>query len=179
VLMKCAAAEILSLVVRLSVLLVVLVSMALISSARADNFSSVRYDPKTNEIVAQMSYRGTNANHAFSLRWGKCMDREDGSGKEISADVIDDQWDDAALHDYGRTARFSLAGVTCRPARVTLRSPPRFYFTIFVPGVPVAHVVAHAPGCRPGYRLRGGSTCIPAVVLQDDRSESAPDSPTR
>jgi hypothetical protein len=154
--MKSAMVEIHRLVIRLPVLLVALVSMATICPARADNFSSVRYDPKTNEIVARMLYRGTNAHHTFSLRWGQCMERDDGSGKEIEADVIDDQWDDAALHDYRRTARFSLAGVTCRPARVTLRSPPRFYYTIFVPpGPSTAHVVAHPPGCRSGYRLRG------------------------
>jgi hypothetical protein len=150
----------------LLVLMVILISRVPLDEARADNFSSVRYDPQTDEIVARMLYRGSNSNHQFSLQWGTCTEREDGSGKQIAVDVIDNQWNDAALRDYRRTARFSLDDMTCRPARVTLRTPPRFYYTIFVPRASAVVHTAHPSGCRPGYRPRGGSMCVPIIVLR-------------
>lgn len=79
-------------------------------------------------------YRGTNPDHVFRLQWGACRPLGDtGSVSQIAAEVLDAQWNDAALHNYKRTVRFSLAGLRCRPAEVTLRTAPRFYYTLLVP----------------------------------------------
>ncbi len=51
----------------MNALLAVLILALAVGAASADNFSSVRDDPKTDEIVARMIYRGTNSHHRFSL----------------------------------------------------------------------------------------------------------------
>jgi len=133
------------------------------ASVRADNFGSVHYDAKNDAIVAEMIYRGTNAHHEFSLQWGACRQRENGAVQEIEAQVIDSQWNDRARHEYRRTARLSLAEMPCRPARVTLRTAPRFYYTIFIPAEDFH--LRHPVGCGPGSSpRRGGSMCIPDAV---------------
>lgn len=101
--------------------------------AVADNFESVQYDARKDELVARMIYRGTNAHHGFSLKWGRCQGLDNEPGHQIAADVLDDQWDDAALRTYRRTVRFALKDMPCRPARVTLRTPPRFFYTVLIP----------------------------------------------
>jgi hypothetical protein len=101
-------------------------------SAGADNFASAHYDARTDQLVVTMIYGGTNPNHTFELQWGECRNRGAGPA-EIDAAVIDHQWDDAAKRDYRRTVKFSLEGLHCRPARVTLRTPPRFYYTLLIP----------------------------------------------
>ncbi|MGA8707144.1 MAG: hypothetical protein WB646_09170 [Steroidobacteraceae bacterium] len=114
--------------------------LALIASpsARADTFASVHYDARTDELVATMIYRGTNPHHAFTLQWGACRQPADSHGpQEIAADVLDSQWNDSALQSYRQTVRFSLASLSCRPAKVTLRTAPRFLYTVFVPRAPV------------------------------------------
>jgi hypothetical protein len=105
-------------------------------TANADNFASAHYDANTNELVVTLFYRGTNPDHTFRLQWGECKPLGDaGAGSQISADVLDDQWNDAALHNYKQTVRFSLADLRCRPAEVTLRTAPRFYYSLFIPAV--------------------------------------------
>ena len=104
------------------------------STAGADNFASGHYDAHTDELVVDLLYRGTNPDHTFSLQWGACRSLGNGGDlSQIAAGVLDNQWDDAATHSYERTVRFSLAGLRCRPAEVTLRAAPRFYYTVFVP----------------------------------------------
>jgi len=71
--------------------------------SRADNFGKVRYDRQTDRMIVTMIYRGTNPNHNFSLKWGECQASESGS-------------------------------MPCsRPLRVTLRSAPRFIYTLTIP----------------------------------------------
>jgi hypothetical protein len=77
-------------------------------------------------------YRGTNPDHQFSLKWGPCIDHG-GNRHEIVAELLDQQYEDAARKDYKKTVRMSLAGMDCRPAAVTLRTAPRFYYTLTVP----------------------------------------------
>jgi hypothetical protein len=98
--------------------------------SQADNFRKVTYDPGTDELV--VVYRGTNPDHQFSLKWGPCIDRG-GSQHEIVAELLDQQFQDAARKDYKKTLRMSLAAMDCRPAAVTLRTAPRFYYTLTVP----------------------------------------------
>jgi hypothetical protein len=101
-------------------------------AGHADNFQKVYYDPATDELVIVVLYRGTNPDHQFSLKWGPCIDR--GSDRhEIVAELLDQQYEDAARKDYRKTLRMSLAGMDCRPAAVTLRTAPRFYYTLAVP----------------------------------------------
>jgi len=139
--------------------------------ASAADFLAVRYDPNTDEIVARMTYLGSNSWHRFSVHWGTCMDREGEAGKAIEAQVIDDQRNDARVHSYSSTTRFSLMDLHCRPAEVTLRTGQRFYYKIFVPAGPTNPRYTNAPQkgrCAPGYHHAGGSMCVPAVPPQCD-----------
>jgi hypothetical protein len=99
----------------------------------ADNFSNVHYDGRKDEIVVTMAYRGTNPDHKFSLQWGDCKQLPNGGGSEIVAEVVDNQWEDAARQDFKKTTRFGLADLRCRPAKLTLRTAPRFYVTLPIP----------------------------------------------
>ena len=100
----------------------------------ADNFAGVYFDKKTDQLVVTMSYRGTNPTHHFSLQWGECLADQPGSLSTAEAEVLDDQWNDVEQKDYKKTTRFSLSGLPCgRPARVTLRTAPRFFYTLTIP----------------------------------------------
>ncbi|HEY2682232.1 MAG TPA: hypothetical protein VGI93_01875 [Steroidobacteraceae bacterium] len=99
--------------------------------AFADNFAGVRYDPKTDELVVRMRYRGTNPDHNFTVQWGQC--RQTDQGSTIDGDVLDDQARDGAHQSFTKTVRFDVSGIACRPARVTLHTAPRFYYQILLP----------------------------------------------
>lgn len=109
--------------------------LAIIASvpAQADNFSRVYYDAGTDRLVVTMRYRGTNPNHAFSLRWGQCKASQGGDLPEVAVEVLDSQAQDAESKGFKTTTRFDLANLPCRPAKVTLRTAPRFYFTLVIP----------------------------------------------
>jgi hypothetical protein len=112
----------------------VTLSLCATTAAYAATFSSVYYDSKTNELVATMMYQGTNPDHQFSVQWGNCQALgDDDSQHQIAAEVLDSQWNDDAQQTFTKTVRFSLANVTCRPATVTLRSAPRFLYTVEIP----------------------------------------------
>ena len=100
----------------------------------ADTFFSAYYDPTSNELVVTMSYRGTNPDHQFSVQWGACQASRDGkTSQQIAGDIQDSQWNDLAQSPFTKTVRFSLANLNCRPATVTLRTPPRFEYTLQIP----------------------------------------------
>jgi hypothetical protein len=103
------------------------------SAARADNFASVYYDARKDQLVVTLYYRGTNPDHVFSLHWGRCKESADGNGHEIVAEVLDNQWQDAERDNFKKTTRFGLADLDCRPAKLTLRTAPRFYYTLQIP----------------------------------------------
>jgi hypothetical protein len=103
------------------------------SAAQAATFSSASYDQKTNELVVTMVYGGTNPNHQFSVQWGTCRPLGNNGNHQIVADVLDSQWDDAAKQQFTTTVRFSLAGVNCLPAAITLRTAPKYEYTLQVP----------------------------------------------
>jgi len=108
----------------------------LIQSAQADNFTNVYYDAAKDQLVVTIAYRGTNRRHRFSLQWGQCNPSQDGTSNEVTADVLDSQWQDDAINDYQKTTRFSLASMPCRPATVTLRAAPHFLATVVIPAAP-------------------------------------------
>ncbi len=106
-------------------------------TAHADTFGGAHYERSTDTLVVTMHYRGTNPNHGFTLRWGRCRAPEaDRPRASIAADVLDDQATDVEKQDYSVTARLSLADMPCRPARVTLRTAPRFFTVVWVPSAP-------------------------------------------
>ena len=103
-------------------------------AARADNFVNVYYEARSDQLVVTMSYRGTNPDHIFSLKWGRCKDKAEGGEREIVAEVLDSQWQDAEQSDFKKTTLFNLADVSCRPARLTLRAAPHFFYKLRIPG---------------------------------------------
>jgi hypothetical protein len=100
--------------------------------AHADTFGRVFYDRQTDQLVVTMRYRGTNPNHAFSLKWGPCESKRADGLPDVTAEVLDDQFQDLAQQDFKKTTRFDLSSLPCRPARVTLRSAPRFLYTLTI-----------------------------------------------
>jgi hypothetical protein len=101
-------------------------------ASRADSFQSASYDPVTDELVIVVEYRGTSAAHQFSLQWARCIDGGD-NRRTIVAQLLDQQFRDAAREDFTKTLRMSLADMNCRPATVTLSTAPGFYSTVEVP----------------------------------------------
>jgi hypothetical protein len=99
---------------------------------RADTFGNVLYDRQDDQLVVTMLYRGTNPNHHFSLKWGECDSTKSDDLPEVAVEVLDDQFDDGAQQDFEKTTRFSLQDLPCRPARVTLRTAPRFVYTLTI-----------------------------------------------
>jgi hypothetical protein len=94
----------------------------------------VSYDPKTNELVVTILYRGTNPDHQFSVQWSDCQTLGDAANRhQIVGEALDRQWNDDAQHTFTKTVRFSLAKLNCRPATVTLRTAPRFEYTLEIP----------------------------------------------
>jgi hypothetical protein len=112
-----------------------LVTLMLPHAAHADNFSKAYYDSRADQLVVAMIYRGTNPKHTFTLQWGQCQDVNGSNLHEVAVQVLDSQWQDEALRPYKKTVRFSLAGIPCRPAKVTLRTAPRFIYTVLIPAL--------------------------------------------
>src|SRR5579863_6293685 len=115
------------------ILLFGLAAGMLSEAAPADNFINVHYAARKDQLVVTMSYRGTNPNHTFSLKWGKCKEPKGGGGREIVVEVLDSQWQDAEQQDFRKTTRFNLADLRCRPAKLTLISAPRFFYILQIP----------------------------------------------
>jgi hypothetical protein len=120
-----------------SFVLLVLLAWTVAHSAHADNFSRVTYDGRKDELVVTMRYRGTNPDHLFSLQWGQCKGTGGSQLHEIVAEVLDSQWQDAERADFKKTTRFGLTDLSCRPATLTLRTAPRFFYTMLIPAAPV------------------------------------------
>ena len=112
-----------------------LVTLTLSHGAHADNFSKAYYDSRVDQLVVSMIYSGTNPKHTFTLQWGQCQDVNGSKLHEVAVQVLDSQWQDEALRPYKKTLRFSLADIPCRPAKVTLRTAPRFMYTVLIPAL--------------------------------------------
>ena len=103
--------------------------------AQADNFGRVRYDGLADQLIVTMIYRGSNPDHAFALKWGKCRANQSGDLPGVTLEVLDDQFNDRAQQDYKKTVRFSLAELPCpRPVKITLQTAPRFFYSLTIPG---------------------------------------------
>ena len=110
-----------------------LAALMLPLGSQADDFSNAYYDARTDQLVVSMTYGGTNSNHSFTLRWGPCQDVNGSNLHQLAGEVLDSQWQDEALRPFNKTVRFSLADIPCRPAQVTLRTAPRFIYTVLIP----------------------------------------------
>ena len=111
--------------------------MGPVRPAHADHFAGAHYDAQADVLVVSVHYLGTNPDHEFTVKWGKC--RSLASNPEVpqlSGVLADSQWNDAARAPYTKTVRIGLAGMPCRPAQVTLRSAPRYMLTISIPAAP-------------------------------------------
>ena len=111
------------------------ISLTLAAPAlQAASFSSAHYDSNTNELVVTLTYGGSNPDHQFSIQCGQCQPLgDDGAQHQIAGQVLDSQWNDDEHQTFTKTVRFSLAGLNCRPATVTLRTAPRFEYTLHIP----------------------------------------------
>lgn len=91
-------------------------ALALSAAALADTFAGVRFDPRTDELVVTMLYRGTNPNHGFSLHWDPCPAPSPGQRSyDVVAEVLDNQWNDAAQQTFTQTVRFPWRGSNAVP----------------------------------------------------------------
>jgi hypothetical protein len=121
-------------------MLAVAVAMSLPAAAvMAATFGPVHYDPNRDQLIVTMSYDGTNSSHHFSIKWGTCrkgeqLDRP--AHQTISVNILDDDHNDSAKGPYTETIRLPLANVSCRPATVTLWTPPNFSISVEIPAQP-------------------------------------------
>jgi hypothetical protein len=103
----------------------------------AEDFGPVHYDPKSDQLIVTVMYDGTNPNHHFSIQWGRCRDLVDQlhepAHKIIDVGILDDQGNDAAMKSHTKIVRVPLAGLSCRPATVTLWAPPNSSTSIDIP----------------------------------------------
>jgi hypothetical protein len=102
------------------------------SATCADDFQTISYDAATDELVIVVNYSGTNPDHQFTMDWGACQTKDDNQ-RELFGELIDQQGRDAAHQELRKTVRISLAGVDCRPAKLTVRTAPRFLATVSIP----------------------------------------------
>jgi hypothetical protein len=113
------------------------VAMVAAVAVMAEDFGPVRYDSKSNRLIVTVFYDGTNPNHHFSIHWGRCRTRVDQfhepPRKIIEVDIIDDSGNDAAVKSYTKVVRVPLAGLSCRPATVTLWTQPGTTTSIDIP----------------------------------------------
>jgi hypothetical protein len=110
-----------------------LIAGGVVSVARADTFSRVTYDAAHDELILTMAYRGTNPDHSFTLKWGTCKSSAGGTESQLAAEVLDSQSQDPARQPFEKATRFSLSDIPCRPVKLTLRTAPRFLYTLRIP----------------------------------------------
>jgi hypothetical protein len=121
-----------------SSMMIELLAWMFADSAQADTFSRVIYDNRKDELVITMRYRGTNPDHTFSLRWGPCVETAHSPLREVVVEVLDSQGQDEERADFKKTTRFGLTDLSCRPAALTLRTAPRFFYTLLIPSAAVS-----------------------------------------
>jgi hypothetical protein len=103
----------------------------------ADTLGPVQYDPKRDQLIITMFYDGTNPNHHFSIQWGRCHKLRDQlhepAHQIIYVSIVNEQGDDAAIKSYTKVIRVPLAGLSCRPATVTVWTSKNSYASLDIP----------------------------------------------
>jgi hypothetical protein len=105
----------------------------------AATFGPVRYEPNGDQLIVAMIYDGTNPNHHFAIKWGTCRKGEQldkPAHQTIGVNIVDDDHNDAAKTTYTETIRVPIANLSCRPATVTLWTPPNFSTSVEIPAFP-------------------------------------------
>jgi hypothetical protein len=121
-------------------LIAVVIATATANTAvSAATFGPVRYDPNGDQLIVTMIYDGTNPNHHFSIQWDTCrkgeqLDRP--AHQTVGVNILDDNHDDAATKTYTETIKVPLGNLSCRPATVTLWTPPDFTTSLEIPARP-------------------------------------------
>jgi hypothetical protein len=100
---------------------------AFVTPASAADILSALYDARTDEIVVDIAYRGTRADHDFTVQWDSCRDGG------VAGRLVDEQGNDAARTRFRVTRRLSLDDLPCRPAVVTLRLGRVSHMSVRVP----------------------------------------------
>lgn len=100
------------------------------ASTHAADILHARYDAASDQIVAEIAYRGTNADHDFTIQWDRC---QPGDPARLAGRLVDAQGRDVARQDYRITERIALDDMPCRPAIVTLRLGRTAHTDVFVP----------------------------------------------
>ena len=113
-----------------------LTSLTIASTAHAVNVLSMSYEKKTDELLLKVAYRGTHDKHTFSLDWDECHDYAFVDAKyQTMANLVDSEPNDKAEMEFTQDLRFSLAGIECRPVKLTIRTSPGFNRTLVVPAL--------------------------------------------
>jgi len=102
---------------------------ALAGTAAGADILDAHYDAARDQIVAEIAYRGTNADHEFVVEWGRCSAE---SPPRLAGRLIDRQGKDAAREDYRVSEEIPLRDMPCRPALVTLRLGRSAHADLFV-----------------------------------------------
>ena len=113
-----------------------LTSCAIASGANAANVLSHELRQENGRSLAQ----GRVSRHArqtrFSLDWDECRDYAFVDAKyQLMANLVDSEPNDEAVTEFTQNLRFSLAGIECRPVKLTIRTSPGFNRTIVVPAL--------------------------------------------
>lgn len=118
---------------RWAAFLTALVALQSAATATAASFLNARHDADEDDLVVTLAYRGTNSDHTFSIEWGACKPDGAAGSYQISARVLDSQWNDLARQPFTKTVRFDLRKLRCRPALVILFTAPQFTISVPVP----------------------------------------------
>ena len=111
--------------------------LTLAFNAGATNILELKYDEKLDQLVLLIAFRGTHADHRFTLNWDECRDYGfDDAEHQISATLTDSDPSDRADTEFKRTMKVPLASFECRPAKVTIRTTANFFRTVLVPERP-------------------------------------------
>lgn len=109
-----------------------LLALCYCAPASAITISAIVYDAAKDRLVMRVAYRGTNPDHRFSVQWAECQ-RLDDARSQILGQLIDSQHNDRALQEFTQDVKIPLAGFTCRPAKVTIRTSAGFFISVDVP----------------------------------------------
>jgi hypothetical protein len=108
--------------------------LTLAFGVQATNILDLKYDEKLDELVLEVAYRGSHADHNFTLNWDECSDYGfDDAEHQISAGLMDSDPNDHAQQEFKKTVKVSMASFECRPAKVTIRTSTGFYRSVLVP----------------------------------------------
>jgi len=113
--------------------LVALAALLVSTSAHAEAILHAEYDAGSDALVLDIAYRGTHAEHPFTVRWAPCTDRP---ARATAGRLIDLHGRDAAKQDYRERVVLPLSKLPCRPVRATLRLGAASHATVFIPEAP-------------------------------------------